>query len=110
MQAKASHARDSCVHCERCIHMEDAYLLLSLEGYVATSCVRAQKRTADHPARAFLAEESTQLSLVPLATKKDIFLSTAQPTHQGTKSVVLVVVFVVVGTRFISTEEQFFEV
>ena len=36
------------------------------------------------------------------------FLSAAQPTDQGTESVVLVVVVVVVGTHFISTEVQFF--
>ncbi len=39
-----------------------------------------------------------------------MFLSAAQPTDQGTESVVLLLVVVVVGTHFISTEVQFFGV
>ena len=44
---------------------------------------------------------------ISIAIKKTPFLSAAQPTDQGTESVVLVVV---VGTHFMSTEVQFFGV
>ncbi len=58
-------------------HMEDAYLLLSLEGYVATSCVRAQKRRIcllrrRPPGKSFFGGRIHAV-VAPLATKNDIF-------------------------------------
>ncbi len=87
--------------------MEDAYLLLSLEG--CGHFVRAGPKAHRRPPGKSFFGGRIHAVVPPPATKKDIFLSAAQPTHQGTESVVLVV-FVVVGTHFISTEEQFFGV